>query len=141
MPHDYAGKPAPAAILIDVEKLVDAYFTKQPDPEDTEQMVSFGTSGHRGSSLAGSFNEPHILAVTQAICEYRRQEGITGPLFLGKDTHALSKPAERTALEVLAANGVQTSMQRDDGFVPTPVISRAILVANRGKRTGRPTAS
>jgi phosphoglucomutase len=136
MPHEYAGKPAPAEILIDVEKLIDAYFIKQPDVEDTEQMVSFGTSGHRGSSLAGSFNEPHILAITQAICDYRRQEGITGPLFLGKDTHALSKPAERTALEVLAANGVPTSMQKDDGFVPTPAISRAILTANRGRQTG-----
>jgi phosphoglucomutase len=136
MPHENAGKPAPAAILIDVDKLVDAYFTKQPDVEDTEQLVSFGTSGHRGSSVNGSFNEAHILAVTQAICEFRRQEGITGPLFLGKDTHALSEPAQRTALEVLAANGVTTSMQRDDGFTPTPAVSRAILVANHGKRTG-----
>ena len=136
MPHELAGKPAPAAILIDVEKLTQAYFTKQPDVEDTEQMVSFGTSGHRGSSLLGSFNEAHILATTQAICDYRRQEGITGPLFMGKDTHALSKPAERTALEVLAANNVFTSLQRGDGYTPTPVISRAILVANRGKRSG-----
>ena len=136
MPHENAGKPAPASILIDVEKLVDAYFTKQPDIEDTEQLVSFGTSGHRGSSQSGSFNEAHILAVSQAICDYRKQEGITGPLFLGKDTHALSRPAERTALEVLAANGVTTSMQRDDGYTPTPAISRAILTANRGKRTG-----
>jgi phosphoglucomutase len=136
MAHPNAGKIAPAEILIDVEKLVDAYFTKQPDVDDAEQLVSFGTSGHRGSSLAGSFNEAHILAVTQAICEYRKSEGITGPLFLGKDTHALSKPAEQTALEVLAANGVMTSMQKDDGFVPTPGISRAILAANRGKRSG-----
>jgi phosphoglucomutase len=136
MPHENAGKPAPAAILIDVEKLVDAYFTKQPDVDDTEQLVSFGTSGHRGSSLHGSFNEAHILAVTQAICDFRRQEGISGPLFLGKDTHALSGPAQRTALEVLAANSVTTSMQRDDGYTPTPVISRAILAANRGKRIG-----
>jgi phosphoglucomutase len=136
MAHANAGKPAPVEILIDVEKLVDAYFTKQPDTEDTEQLVSFGTSGHRGSSLTGSFNEAHILAITQAICDYRKQEGFTGPLFLGKDTHALSKPAERTALEVLAANGVLTSMQRDDGFTPTPAVSRAILAANRGKRTG-----
>jgi phosphoglucomutase len=136
MAHANAGKVAPAEILIDVDKLVDAYFSKQPDVEDSEQLVSFGTSGHRGSSLAGSFNEAHILAVTQAICEYRKKEGITGPLFLGKDTHALSKPAERTALEVLAANDVLTSMQKDDGFVPTPGISRAILAANRGKRSG-----
>jgi phosphoglucomutase len=136
MLHENAGKLASDAILIDVERLIDAYFTGQPDVEDTEQMVSFGTSGHRGSSLARSFNEAHILAVTQAICDYRRQEGITGPLFLGKDTHALSKPAECTALEVLAANAVITSMQRDDGYTPTPAVSRAILAANRGKRTG-----
>jgi phosphoglucomutase len=136
MPHDLAGKPAPADILVDVDRLIDAYFTKQPNIEDTEQLVSFGTSGHRGSSLLGSFNETHILAVTQAICEYRRQEGISGPLFLGKDTHALSRPAERTALEVLAANSVLTIMQRGDGYTPTPVISRLILTANRGKRFG-----
>jgi phosphoglucomutase len=136
MPNDLAGKPAPAAILIDIDRLTDAYFAKQPNLEDTEQRVSFGTSGHRGSSLAGSFNEAHILAITQAICEYRKMEGITGPLFLGKDTHALSKPAERTALEVLAANGVTTSMQRGDGYTPTPAISRAILAANHGKRAG-----
>jgi phosphoglucomutase len=136
MPHALAGKPAPADILVDVDRLTDAYFTRQPEVEDTEQLVSFGTSGHRGSSLAGSFNEPHILAITQAICEYRRQEGTTGPLFLGKDTHALSVPAERTALEVLAANGVQTVMQREGGFTPTPAISRAILAANRGRKTG-----
>ncbi len=121
MPHPLAGKPAPAEILIDVDRLIDAYFTKQPDVEDTEQLVSFGTSGHRGSSLAGSFNEAHILAITQAICEYRQQEGITGPLFLGKDTHALSRPAEHTALEVLAANSVQTIVQRGDGYTPTPL--------------------
>ena len=135
MPHKLAGKPAPADILIDVDRLTDAYFDKQPDVDDTEQLVSFGTSGHRGSSLSGSFNEPHILAITQAICDYRRQEGTTGPLFLGKDTHALSLPAQRTAIEVLAANGVLTVMQRDDGFTPTPPISRAILVANRGKKS------
>lgn len=136
MPHELAGKPAPASILVDLDRLQDAYFNRQPDVEDAEQMVSFGTSGHRGSSLSSSFNEPHILAITQAICDYRRQEGIGGPLFLGKDTHALSLPAERTALEVLAANSVQTVIQPDDGFVPTPAISRAILVANRGKKSG-----
>ena len=136
MPNALAGKPAPADILVDVDRLVDTYFTKQPDIDDTEQLVSFGTSGHRGSSLQGSFNEPHILAVTQAICDYRRQEGISGPLFLGKDTHALSRPAERTALEVLAANNVQAVLQRRDGYTPTPSISRMILAANRGKRTG-----
>jgi phosphoglucomutase len=136
MPHPLAGKPAPADILVDVGRLTDAYFDRQPDVEDTEQLVSFGTSGHRGSSLQGSFNEAHILAITQAICDYRRHEGISGPLLLGKDTHALSIPAERTALEVLAANSVLTLVQRDDGFTPTPAISRAILAANRGKKSG-----
>ncbi len=136
MPHALAGKPAPAEILVDVDRLVDAYYSKQPDIEDTEQLVSFGTSGHRGSALNGSFNEAHILAVTQAICEYRRQEGITGPVFLGKDTHALSAPAERTALEVLAGNSVLTIVQRGGGYTPTPAISRMILAANRGKRGG-----
>jgi phosphoglucomutase len=136
MPHELAGKPAPADILIDVDRLTDAYASQQPNTDDPEQLVSFGTSGHRGSSLAGSFNEPHILAITQAICDYRRKVGIDGPLFLGKDTHALSVPAERTALEVLAGNGVPTIMQRDDGFTPTPAISRAILAANRGKQAG-----
>jgi phosphoglucomutase len=136
MPHALAGKPAPAEILVDVDRLVDAYYSKQPNVEDTEQLVSFGTSGHRGSALNGSFNETHILAVTQAICEYRRQEGITGPVFLGKDTHALSAPAERTALEVLAGNSVLTIVQRGDGYTPTPAISRMILAANRGKRGG-----
>jgi|SRR5450631_74582 len=136
MPHALAGKPAPAEILVDVDRLIDAYYSKQPNVEDTEQLVSFGTSGHRGSSLNGSFNETHILAVTQAICEYRRQEGITGPIFLGKDTHALSAPAERTALEVLAGNSVLTIVQRGGGYTPTPAISRMILAANRGKRGG-----
>jgi len=136
MPHALAGKPAPTEILVDVDRLVDAYYSKQPDIEDTEQLVSFGTSGHRGSALNGSFNEAHILAVTQAICEYRRQEGITGPVFLGKDTHALSAPAERTALEVLAGNSVLTIVQRGGGYTPTPAISRMILAANRGKRGG-----
>ena len=136
MPHALAGKPAPTDILIDVGRLTDAYFAKQPDVGDPEQLVSFGTSGHRGSSLLGSFNEAHILAITQAICEYRRQQGISGPLFLGKDTHALSAPAERTSLEVLAANSVLTIMQREDGFTPTPAVSRAILAANGGKQSG-----
>jgi phosphoglucomutase len=136
MPHVLAGKPAPADILVDVDRLIQAYFDGKPDVDDTEQLVSFGTSGHRGTSLAGSFNEAHILAVTQAICDFRRSEGITGPLFLGKDSHALSGPAQRTALEVLAANGVLTCYQKDDGYTPTPTISRAILVANRGKRSG-----
>ncbi|MGD0838685.1 MAG: phosphoglucomutase (alpha-D-glucose-1,6-bisphosphate-dependent) [Polyangia bacterium] len=136
MPHEYAGRAAPAAILIDVPKLIDAYYTRRPALDDTAQLVSFGTSGHRGSALAGSFNEAHILAISQAICDYRRQEGITGPLFLGKDTHALSEPAQSTALEVLAANGVVISMQRGGGYTPTPAISRAILACNRGRRSG-----
>jgi phosphoglucomutase len=136
MPHELAGKPAPASLLIDVDRLTDAYFSKEPDLSDPEQLVSFGTSGHRGSSLSGSFNQSHILAITQAICEWRTQEGITGPLFLGKDTHALSRPAERTALEVLAANGVETVIQRDDGYTPTPSISRLILTHNRGRKSG-----
>ena len=136
MPPELAGKPAPATLLIDVDRLIDAYFSKEPDPSDPEQLVSFGTSGHRGSSLAGSFNQAHILAITQAICEWRQREGITGPLFLGKDTHALSRPAEQTAVEVLAANGVDTVMQSDDGYTPTPAISRLILVHNRGRKSG-----
>jgi phosphoglucomutase len=136
MPHELAGKPAPASLLIDSGRLTDAYFSKEPDPSDPEQLVSFGTSGHRGSSLAGSFNQSHILAITQAICEWRQREGITGPLFLGKDTHALSRPAEQTALEVLAANGVDTVLDRDDGYTPTPAISRLILTHNRGRKSG-----
>jgi phosphoglucomutase len=131
-----AGRPAPRELLVDPAALVQAYYTWQPDPDDPQQRVAFGTSGHRGSSLRGSFTEAHILAITQAICDYRRQRGIDGPLYLGKDTHALSGPAERTALEVLAANGVDTVVQAGDGVTPTPAISRAILVHNRA-RTGR----
>jgi phosphoglucomutase len=130
-----AGKPAPKDILVDLARLEREYYTRQPDMEDPAQRVSFGTSGHRGSALHGSFNEAHILAITQAICDYRRSQGTDGPLYLGKDTHALSGPAQRTALEVLAANGVETILQRDDGVTPTPVISRAILVYNRGRQT------
>jgi phosphoglucomutase len=136
MSHQLAGKPAPTSLLIDVDRLTDAYYSREPDRNDPEQMVSFGTSGHRGTSLAGSFNQVHILAVTQAICEWRQREGITGPLFLGKDTHALSGPAERTALEVLTANGVDTVIQKDDGYTPTPSISRLILTHNRGRTSG-----
>ena len=128
-----AGKPAPASILVDLRQLEAAYYDRTPDPDDPTQLVSFGTSGHRGSSLRGSFTETHIAAVTQAICEYRRGQGIDGPLYMGKDTHALSHPAQRTALEVLAANGVETVIQREDGVTPTPVISRAILAYNRGR--------
>ena len=131
-----AGKPAPADILVDLAALERAYYEQRPSVEDPAQRVAFGTSGHRGSALRDSFNEAHILAITQAVCDYRQAQGIDGPLYLGKDTHALSAPAERTALEVLAANGVETVIQRESGVTPTPVISRAILVHNRGRRTG-----
>ena len=128
-----AGKPAPKELLVDVIRLEREYFERKPDLGDPNQRVSFGTSGHRGSALRGSFTEAHILAITQAICDYRRGQGTDGPLFMGKDTHALSGPAQRTALEVLAANGVRTVIQRDDGVTPTPVISRAVLTHNRGR--------
>jgi phosphoglucomutase len=127
----FAGKPAPKEILIDVGKLEAEYYERKPDANDPLQKVSFGTSGHRGSSLRGTFNEAHILAIAQAICDYRRLQGITGPLYMGKDTHALSRPAEKTALKVFCANGVETIIQRDDGFTPTPVISHAVLGYNR----------
>jgi phosphoglucomutase len=129
-----AGKPAPKELLVDVARLEKEYFERRPDLDDPTQLVSFGTSGHRGSPLRGTFNEAHILAITQAICEYRRGQGIDGPLYMGKDTHAVSEPAQRTALEVLAANNVDTIIQQDDGITPTPVISRAILVYNRSRR-------
>jgi phosphoglucomutase len=129
-----AGKPAPADMLVDLSRLERAYYEGKPDIDDVDQLIRFGTSGHRGSSFANSFNEAHILAVTQAICDYRRAEGIDGPLYLGRDSHALSRPALATAIEVLAGNGVETVIQRDDGVTPTPVISRAILVHNRGRR-------
>src|SRR3984957_15037890 len=129
-----AGKPAPKEMLIDVAKLEREYFERRPDLGDSNQMVSFGTSGHRGSPLHGTFTEAHILATTQAICEYRKSAGTDGPLYMGKDTHAVSDPAQRTALEVLAANGVETIIQRDNGVTPTPVISHAILVYNRGRK-------
>jgi phosphoglucomutase len=128
-----AGKPAPKEKLIDPARLERDYLEGRPDPRDPRQQVSFGTSGHRGTARDGSFTEAHILAITQAICEHRRARGIDGPLYVGKDTHALSAPAERTALEVLAANGVTTVMQQDGGVTPTPVISRAILAWNRGR--------
>src|SRR6266496_3545126 len=130
----YAGKPAPRELLVDLTRLEREYYERCPDLADLNQLVSFGTSGHRGSPLHGAFNEAHILAITQAICEYRRSQGIDGPLYMGKDTHALSVPAQRTALEVLAANGVETIIQENDGVTPTPVISRAILVYNRGRK-------
>src|SRR5437868_6398058 len=128
-----AGKPAPKDLLIDPTRLEREYYERCPDLADLNQLVSFGTSGHRGSPLHGSFTEAHILAITQAICDYRQSQGIDGPLYMGKDTHALSVPAQRTALEVLAANAVETIIQENDGVTPTPVISRAILVYNRGR--------
>jgi phosphoglucomutase len=129
-----AGKPAPKEMLVDVARLEREYYDRKPDLEDPNQLVHFGTSGHRGSPLHGTFTEAHILAITQAICDYRHAQGIDGPLYMGKDTHALSGPAQRTAVEVLAGNGVETIIQRDDGVTPTPVISRAILVYNRERK-------
>jgi phosphoglucomutase len=129
-----AGKPAPKDMLVDVTRLENDYYERRPNIDDPNQLVSFGTSGHRGSSLRSTFNEAHILAITQAICEYRRDQGIDGPLFMGKDTHALSGPAQRTALEVLAANEVETLIQREDGYTPTPAVSYAILNYNRGRQ-------
>jgi phosphoglucomutase len=129
-----AGLPAPKSMLVDVAKLEREYYERRPDLEDPNQMVIFGTSGHRGSPFHGTFTEAHILAMTQAICDYRRRQGTNGPLYMGKDTHALSGPAQRTALEVLAANGVETIIQEDDKVTPTPVISRAILVYNRDRK-------
>ncbi|MCK9462991.1 MAG: phosphoglucomutase (alpha-D-glucose-1,6-bisphosphate-dependent) [Proteobacteria bacterium] len=134
--HPLAGKLAPASLLVDVPALVTAYFAVRPDPAAPEQRVAFGTSGHRGVSTKGSFNEAHVLAVTQAVCEHRRAAGIDGPLFLGADTHALSSAARVTALEVLAANGVEVVIQAGGGFTPTPAISHAVLVHNRGRTAG-----
>lgn len=129
-----AGEPAPRKMLADLARLEKAYFARKPDVEDPNQLVAFGTSGHRGTSLNGTFTEAHVLAITQAICDYRRSQGTSGPLFMGKDTHALSAPAQRSALEVLAANNVETIVQKDDGLTPTPVISRAILAHNRNRQ-------
>src|SRR4029077_19770218 len=135
--HPLAGQPAPESALIDVPALARAYHANRPDMADSRQPVAFGTSGHRGTSLDHTFTESHILAITQAICDYREANGIDGPLFMGKDTHALSCPAQRTALEVLSARGVETILQRDDGVTPTPVISHAILTYNSGRTTHR----
>ena len=121
-----AGKPASQEMLVDVTRLEREYFERFPDVEDPNQLVSFGTSGHRGSSLRASFNEAHILAITQAICDYRRTQGTNGPLYMGTDTHALSEPAFASALEMLAANGVDVMVDADDGYTPTPVISHTI---------------
>jgi phosphoglucomutase len=129
-----AGKPAPASMIVDLAKLEREYYERKPELDDPTQLVSFGTSGHRGSPFRGSFTEAHIAAITQAICDYRRGQGIDGPLYMGKDTHALSEPAQRTALEVLAANGVETIIERDGGVTPTPVVSWLILVYNRGRK-------
>jgi phosphoglucomutase len=125
-----AGKPAPQSILVNIPRLVSTYYSNHPDPSEKSQLVEFGTSGHRGSSLKNTFNEDHILAIAQAICEFRKANGISGPLFLGKDTHALSEPSFATAIEVLAANGVDILVQSDWGYTPTPVISHAILAHN-----------
>ncbi len=133
---EYAGKTLPKEKLADIPKLLTAYYKEVPDPAEPSQRVSFGTSGHRGSSLLRSFNERHILAVTQAICQYRKTAGITGPLFIGMDTHALSVPALETALEVLAANGVHVMIDADNGYTPTPALSRAILAHNTGRAGG-----
>jgi len=134
--HPLAGRHVPRDLLVDVDRLQREYYSREPDFTDSSQRVRFGTSGHRGSSLRGAFNEAHILAITQAICEYRSGQGTTGPLYIGKDTHALSDPAFRTALEVLAANGVETVIDRSDGYTPTPAISHAILKHNRGRTSG-----
>ena len=128
-----AGKPAPKEMLIDPQQLEREYYVRKPDPTEPAQQITFGTSGHRGSPLTGSFNEAHILAITQAICDYRRRHDISGPLYMGRDTHAVSGPAQGTALEVLAANGVETVIQRGNGVTPTPAISRVILAHNRGR--------
>ena len=134
--HELAGKPAPRELLTNIPRLMAAYYTQKPDPNNQEHRVSFGTSGHRGTSLKNSFNEDHILAIAQAICEYRLVQGTTGPLFLGMDTHALSEAAQATAVEVFAANGVTVMIQAGGGYTPTPVISHAILTTNQGRKTG-----
>jgi phosphoglucomutase len=136
MIHPLAAKPPPKDLLIDADSLQREYYARKPDFADRAQRVSFGTSGHRGSSLRGTFNERHVLAISQAICDYRSSQGISGPLYLGKDTHALSGPAFTTALEVLAANGVETMIDADHGYTPTPAVSHAILTFNRWRTTG-----
>src|SRR5580693_6320799 len=131
-----AGKPADPSILIDVPKLLAAYYSGRPDPSVPAQRVAFGTSGHRGCSLDNSFNETHILSISQAICLYRQQQGIDGPLYIGFDTHALSEPAFKSALEVLAGNGIDVMVDAENSYTPTPVISHAILAYNRGRKSG-----
>ncbi len=134
--HERAGTPALPTDLVDVPKLITAYYTDRPDPAVPTQRVAFGTSGHRGSSFDRSFNEWHIVAITQAICQYRASQQITGPLFLGMDTHALSVPATASALEVLAANGVEVCIAKDDEYTPTPAVSHAVLTYNKGRTSG-----
>jgi phosphoglucomutase len=136
MTHPRAGQPALAEDLVDLDVLVSAYYDRHPDPDNPDEQVAFGTSGHRGSSLRTAFNEDHILATTQAICDYRAGQGYDGPLFIGRDTHALSEPAWRSALEVLVANGVEVLVDARDGYTPTPAVSHAILRANSGKAPG-----
>src|SRR6201996_2905331 len=135
-PNPAAGKPVAASSLANIPKLVTAYFAGKPDAADPGQRVSFGTSGHRGTSLKNSFNEDHILATTQAICDYRREAGLRGPLFVGIDTHALAEPALASAVEVFAANGVDIMVDAHGGYTPTPVISHAILSYNKGRTSG-----
>ena len=134
--HELAGKPPPRSLLVNIPRLVSAYYTHKPDISDPSQRVGFGTSGHRGTPLNNSFNEDHILAISQAICEYRQTKNITGPLFMGKDTHGLSEPALASGLEVFAAAGITVMIQEGFGYTPTPVISHAILTHNRGKKQG-----
>src|SRR5579883_722314 len=131
-----AGQPADSSLLVNIPRLITSYYSRKPDISDSTQRVVFGTSGHRGSSLHGSFNEDHILAITQAICWYRKEKNITGPLFLGMDTHALSEPAFASALEVLAANQVEVMIDQESGYTPTPALSHAILTYNRGRTGG-----
>ena len=139
--NERAGRPADPAMLVDVDRLVAAYYDERPDPSIPAQRVAFGTSGHRGSSFATSFNEAHIVAASAAVARYRRANGISGPLFMGRDTHALSEPAFRTALEVLVGDGVDVLVDPSDRFTPTPALSHAILTYNRGRTTGLRTES
>src|ERR1700761_8875150 len=134
--HPLAGKPVPASQLANIPRLVTAYFTEKPDPAIAAQRVAFGTSGHRGSAFNCAFNEAHILAISQAVCDHRCAKNLTGPLFIGIDTHALAEPALASALEVFAANGVEVMIDAGGGYTPTPVISHAILTYNKGRQSG-----
>lgn len=139
--HELAGKPVPESMLVSIPRLMSSYYVKQPDASDNRQKIAFGTSGHRGSSLKSSFNEAHVLAIVEAICDYRTNNQINGPLLLGMETHALSEAGHATALEVLAANKVDLFFQEGFGYTPTPVISHAILSHNRGKKADFATES